>query len=74
MGAPVEAVIISGELKGALIEISEEELAIIDLRAAVDRVAEAAGQMAAEAKALRLQTETFVKSLRKRHGTGLKLL
>lgn len=68
MGDTVQAVIISGELKGELVRIPEEELELADLRAALDRAVEAANAMAAEAKALRVQTERFVDSIRKRRG------
>ena len=72
MGSTIEAVIISGKRKGDLIELLDEEVELSDLREALRGAVEAANEMAAEAKALRLQTEAFVKRISKRRGGGGK--
>lgn len=68
MGTSVEAVIITGERKGDLIELSDEKVDMVQLRDMLQVAAGAANEMAAEAKALRKQTESFVKKVTSRRG------
>jgi len=66
MAATVEAVIVSGSRKGDLVALSERDVELIDVTNALRGAVDAANEMAAEAKALRLQTESFVNRLKKR--------
>ncbi len=66
MAATVEAVIVSGSRKGDLVALSERDVELIEVTHALRGAVDAANEMAAEAKALRLQTESFVNRLKKR--------
>ena len=68
MSAGVEAVIISGKRKGDLVELATEEIDLADLRSMLRVAVEAANDMAAEAKALRLQTDSFVRKVTRKRG------
>lgn len=62
----VEAVIISGPRKGDLIRLTPAEFESASVAEVLEVAVEAAKEMAANATALRQQTEAFVAELRRR--------
>ncbi len=68
MGTGVEAVIISGERKGAVVKLPEEEVDMAELRSLLRAAVDAANEMAVEAQGLRRRAEAFVNKAGRRRG------